>query len=32
LIRILIVPSLMKLLGRANWWAPQWIKGKSNEK
>jgi RND superfamily putative drug exporter len=30
LIRILIVPSLMKLLGRANWWAPQWIKGKSN--
>ena len=29
LIRILIVPSLMKLLGRANWWAPQWIKGKA---
>jgi RND superfamily putative drug exporter len=28
LIRILIVPSLMKLLGRANWWAPHWIKGK----
>lgn len=32
LIRILIVPSLMKLLGRANWWAPQWIKGKSRGK
>ncbi|WP_193571441.1 MMPL family transporter [Paenibacillus psychroresistens] len=32
LIRILIVPSLMKLLGRANWWAPQWIKGKSKVK
>lgn len=32
LIRILIVPSLMKLLGRANWWAPQWIKGKSKGK
>jgi RND superfamily putative drug exporter len=32
LIRILIVPSLMKLLGRANWWAPQWIKGKTNVK
>ena len=32
LIRILIVPSLMKLLGRANWWAPHWIKGKSKEK
>jgi RND superfamily putative drug exporter len=29
LIRILIVPSLMKLLGKANWWAPRWIKGKS---
>jgi RND superfamily putative drug exporter len=28
-IRILIVPSLMKLLGKANWWAPRWIKGKS---
>jgi RND superfamily putative drug exporter len=32
LIRILIVPSLMKLLGRANWWAPNWIKAKSKIK
>jgi RND superfamily putative drug exporter len=28
LIRIFIVPALMKLLGRANWWAPRWMKGK----
>ncbi len=26
LIRILLVPALMKLLGRANWWAPAWMK------
>jgi putative drug exporter of the RND superfamily len=32
LIRILVVPALMKLLGRANWWAPQWILGKHNER
>jgi RND superfamily putative drug exporter len=32
LIRILIVPSLMKLLGKANWWAPDWIKGKSRRR
>jgi RND superfamily putative drug exporter len=24
-IRGLLVPALMKLLGRANWWMPQWI-------
>jgi len=23
LVRALIVPALMRLLGRANWWAPQ---------
>ncbi|MFD2671430.1 MMPL family transporter [Marinicrinis sediminis] len=26
LIRIVLVPSLMKLLGKANWWAPAWLK------
>jgi RND superfamily putative drug exporter len=26
LIRALIVPSLMKLTGRANWWLPAWLK------
>jgi len=25
LIRLLVVPSLMKLLGRYNWWAPRWF-------
>jgi len=25
-IRILLVPSLMKLLGNANWWIPQWTR------
>jgi RND superfamily putative drug exporter len=25
IIRGLLVPALMKLLGRANWWMPQWI-------
>jgi putative drug exporter of the RND superfamily len=24
-IRALLVPALMKLLGRANWWLPQWV-------
>jgi RND superfamily putative drug exporter len=23
IVRILIVPSVMRLLGRANWWAPR---------
>ncbi len=26
LIRIIIVPALMKLMGRVNWWAPAWLK------
>jgi RND superfamily putative drug exporter len=26
LVRIILVPALMKLLGKANWWAPAWIK------
>jgi RND superfamily putative drug exporter len=25
-IRIIVVPALMKLLGKANWWAPGWVK------
>nr|WP_246246178.1 MMPL family transporter [Paenibacillus lemnae] len=25
-VRILLVPAFMKLLGRANWWAPKWIR------
>jgi RND superfamily putative drug exporter len=24
-IRVIIVPALMKLLGRANWWVPGWL-------
>lgn len=23
-IRLLLVPSLMQILGRANWWLPRW--------
>ena len=26
LVRALVVPSLMRLLGRANWWAPRWVR------
>jgi RND superfamily putative drug exporter len=26
LVRIIMVPALMKLLGPANWWAPRWLK------
>ncbi|MGN7356999.1 MMPL family transporter [Paenibacillus sp. SAF-054] len=26
LIRLLLVPSLMKLLGRYNWWGPRWLR------
>ncbi|MFD6858441.1 MMPL family transporter [Rhodococcus sp. NPDC060090] len=25
-VRMLLVPSLIKLMGEANWWAPQWMK------
>lgn len=25
-IRALLVPSLMRLMGRANWWMPQWTR------
>ena len=26
LVRALVVPALMRLLGRANWWAPGWLR------
>jgi RND superfamily putative drug exporter len=26
LVRALVVPALMRLLGRANWWAPRWMR------
>jgi RND superfamily putative drug exporter len=26
LVRALVVPALMRLLGRANWWAPRWAR------
>jgi RND superfamily putative drug exporter len=25
-VRALLVPSLMKLFGNANWWAPGWMR------
>src|SRR6266550_4096721 len=25
LVRALVVPATMRLLGRANWWAPRWL-------
>ena len=29
LVRAMIVPAIMRLLGRANWWAPSWLATKS---
>jgi RND superfamily putative drug exporter len=26
IVRALLVPALMRLLGRANWWMPQWTR------
>ncbi|MCR8643681.1 MMPL family transporter [Paenibacillus sp. N1-5-1-14] len=26
IIRVLLVPALMKLMGTANWWAPKWLR------
>jgi RND superfamily putative drug exporter len=26
IVRALLVPALMKLFGKANWWAPKWMK------
>jgi putative drug exporter of the RND superfamily len=28
LIRAVVLPSVMALLGKANWWAPKWMRGK----
>ncbi|MDD9265950.1 MMPL family transporter [Paenibacillus sp. GCM10023248] len=28
IVRVMLVPALMKLLGNANWWAPKWLRGK----
>jgi putative drug exporter of the RND superfamily len=25
IVRVMLVPALMKLLGKANWWAPKWM-------
>ncbi|WP_356709177.1 MMPL family transporter [Paenibacillus sp. CECT 9249] len=25
LVRIFLVPAFMKLMGKANWWAPKWM-------
>ncbi|MBO0884054.1 MAG: MMPL family transporter, partial [Mycobacterium sp.] len=25
LVRLVLVPSIMQLLGRANWWLPRWL-------
>jgi RND superfamily putative drug exporter len=27
LVRALVVPAVMRLLGGANWWAPRWLRG-----
>ncbi len=31
IIRALLVPALMGLLGRANWWAPAWLGGRGRD-
>jgi RND superfamily putative drug exporter len=28
LIRAVVLPSVMALLGKANWWAPEWMRGR----
>ncbi len=30
LVRALVVPALMRLLGRVNWWAPRWLRHTSD--
>ncbi|MFJ9371489.1 hypothetical protein ACIRRA_44825 [Nocardia sp. NPDC101769] len=25
LVRMILVPAIMQLLGRANWWLPRWL-------
>ncbi|UKS24381.1 MMPL family transporter [Paenibacillus sp. HWE-109] len=31
IVRVMLVPALMKLLGDANWWAPKWLRIKSHK-
>lgn len=31
IVRLLLVPSTMVLLGRANWWAPRWLAGRDRD-
>jgi len=28
IVRALLVPALMRLMGRLNWWSPSWLSGK----
>jgi RND superfamily putative drug exporter len=30
-VRGLLVPAVMRLAGRANWWAPAWLRGKADK-
>jgi RND superfamily putative drug exporter len=32
IVRVMLVPALMKLLGDANWWAPRWLRVKPQAK
>jgi RND superfamily putative drug exporter len=32
LVRALVVPAVMRLLGRANWWAPRWLRPREPER
>jgi putative drug exporter of the RND superfamily len=32
LVRALVVPALMRLLGKANWWAPRWLRGRAPDR
>jgi putative drug exporter of the RND superfamily len=32
LVRALVVPALMRLLGKANWWAPRWLQRRQQER
>jgi RND superfamily putative drug exporter len=32
IIRVMLVPALMKLLGKATWWAPKWLRIRKENK
>jgi RND superfamily putative drug exporter len=32
IIRVMMVPALMKLFGRANWWAPKWLLSRNSDR